>query len=51
MRAVLKAPATTVSPMKLAYTISRTIPRRRVVKVAAPMAPLDFSICDMKAEN
>ncbi len=38
--------ATHVVPMKFAYTISRTMPRMRLSRVAAAMAPEAFNIFD-----
>jgi len=44
---MMKALATQVLPMNEAYTISRTMPSKRLVKVAAAIAPEDFNICDI----
>ena len=51
MNAKLKALATAPSPMKLAKTISRTMPRTRLKSVATPMAPDDFNICDIEGRK
>jgi hypothetical protein len=36
--------------MNQEYTIFRTIPRTRLVIVAAAIAPEDFNICDIAGE-
>src|SRR5438034_10579345 len=47
MNANMNASVTHPAPMKLAYTISRTRPKTRLVMVAALIALEDLSSCDM----